>query len=1633
MKKDKENYSTLFDFNPLPNWVYDRDTFEILDVNYAAIALYGYNKTEFSRLTIQDLTLSGEVSKMQHIASQTDANEGSIYFGIFTHKKKNGESIRVEINGHKIDFLEKKCILVVCLDVTEREFKYANLKESEKRLKAASAIAKLGYWKLELDANTLSWSDEVYKIWGRSKQNFDVNYESFFQSIHPDDKETFELEQNTSFAGLKEHDFEHRIILPNGSVRWVHELGRLVKDKNGKPVAFEGTVSDVTAQKEEVERLRLLESIITNTSDAVLITEAEPFDAPGPLIVYVNEAFTKMTGYTADEVIGKTPRILQGPKSDKAELAKLKKALQNWEPCEITTINYKKSGEEFWINFSVTPIANEKGRFTHWIAIERDVTKKKNRELEQNLLSQISLIFNEEEDLKAATNKLCSTFAAFGRFDFVEVWVPNLEKSHIQLFSYFDNSDAGIKFHLQTQEIKTFKFGEGITGLVWETKSSVFWDVGESEDFMVRKHAAVQTGIQSVSGIPLLFKDSIVGVLVFGSSKGCKQLKQHVGVFHDLETFIGSEMSRKSLESSLNHLFEAIPDIICLADFQGRFLKMNKAGCELLGYTEEELLFHYFDEFVHPRDKDISAQEVQKLGIGETTFKFENRYLTKKGEIVWLSWVCNSQVEEGVIYASAKNITKEKKLRELNIQAASLAKIGSWEIDLIENKLFWTDMVHKLHETDPKTFVPDLVEGIQFYRKDFREMIWQNINSCILEGKTFNFEAVLVTAKNNERWVRVIGDADLVDEKCTRVYGSFQDIHEIKEAESRLQSLADNLPGVVFQYVLNTDGSDTLKYVSKGSVTIWGFEPEEPMKNVNLIWDQIKEGGDLEEVQRTILESIKSTNKWTARWRYLMPSGELRTHIGYGTPEYLSDGTVIFNSLVLDITEEKKNEELLQQATSLARIGSWELDTFSHGADNMYWSTITKQILEVEESYNPSLTGGFEFYAEESKIIIQDVVEKLIKDGTEFDVELLLITATGKDCWVRCIGKSERIQGKCIKIFGSFQNIHAAKTTQLQLSEILGSISDAFYALDRDWNITYFNKEAENLLQKKCTDIVGKNLWQEFPATIGTQLEEIYHSVLQFQKVVSFEYLFPRDGKWYEINVYPSSGGISVYFKNIDERKKATEIIRKTSEEKTMILESIGDAFFTMDKNFIVTYWNKQAEELVFTKREAIVGRNLLDVFPTAVNLPSYKYYLHVLNTGEIAVFEDYFADKYLEVNAYPSENGITVFFRDISERKNAEKQILAANERFEKVTEATNDAIWDWNIEEDTLYWGSGFKKLFGYNVDKISPTLQSWIEHLHPDDIVSVYQSLLNVVDNAELQNWQSEYRYKRENGTYAFVVDRGIAIRNREGKAVRMVGAVTDISERKLQEVKLQEVNESLKKYAHELELSNEQLEQFAFIASHDLQEPLRMITSFMNQLERKYGSVLDKKAHEYIYFATDGAKRMKQIILDLLEYSRAGKFEEKKEIVNIVDLIEDYKTLRRKIIIEKSVVMNFYNLPLIEVFRVPLVQTLHCLLDNAIKYSFKNVAPIIELKIEDKTEEWLFVMKDNGIGIADQFFKKIFIIFQRLHNRDEYSGTGIGLAIAKKHIESWGGRIWLESEVGKGTIFYFTVPKKMKEEK
>ncbi|MFD2033746.1 ATP-binding protein [Belliella marina] len=371
--------------------------------------------------------------------------------------------------------------------------------------------------------------------------------------------------------------------------------------------------------------------------------------------------------------------------------------------------------------------------------------------------------------------------------------------------------------------------------------------------------------------------------------------------------------------------------------------------------------------------------------------------------------------------------------------------------------------------------------------------------------------------------------------------------------------------------------------------------------------------------------------------------------------------------------------------------------------------------------------------------------------------------------------------------------------------------------------------------------------------------------------------------------------------------------------------------------------------------------------------------------------------------------------------------ELKESNTRFELAAKATSEAIWDLEVKTGNVYRSDNFEKLFGYTVDKNNSTIEFWINHVHPDDRVRVENEFAEVRKSME-EYWECEFRFKKKNGDYAYVLDKGLIIRDQIGNPTRMIGATKDITKRKISENELIQVSMQLAERARELEISNTELEQFAYCASHDLQEPLRMITGFLNQLEVKYNHVLDEKGQKYIFYATDGAKRMRQIILNLLEYSRIGNYDEKVEDIQIDQVLKNIVILYRRIIKEKNAKIHWSEMPTIRIEKTPAHQIFQNLISNALKYHKTEESPEVNIGYIEDRDNWIFSISDNGIGIEPDYLDKIFILFQKLHPKDQYDGSGMGLSICKKILEKYDGKIWVESKYGEGSTFFFSLPKK-----
>lgn len=284
----------------------------------------------------------------------------------------------------------------------------------------------------------------------------------------------------------------------------------------------------------------------------------------------------------------------------------------------------------------------------------------------------------------------------------------------------------------------------------------------------------------------------------------------------------------------------------------------------------------------------------------------------------------------------------------------------------------------------------------------------------------------------------------------------------------------------------------------------------------------------------------------------------------------------------------------------------------------------------------------------------------------------------------------------------------------------------------------------------------------------------------------------------------------------------------------------------------------------------------------------------------------------------------------------------------------------------------------------------------------------------------------RLYQESRAWADELEQRVTKRTQELKAAQIAALnMMDDLEREVEERKRAEGDLAGK--AEELERSNKELEQFAYVASHDLQEPLRMVASYLQLLERRYGDKLDQDAKEFIEFSVDGATRMKNLINDLLAYSRVGTRGGPFQPINLNHVLGQVHINLRASIEESGTLISQAEMPTVMADETQMVQLFQNLIGNAIKFRKAEQIPQISINVSEVDKEWLFSVQDNGIGFDPQFAERIFVIFQRLHPNHEFSGTGIGLAVSKRIVERHGGRIWVESQPGEGATFYFTIPK------
>jgi PAS domain S-box-containing protein len=386
---------------------------------------------------------------------------------------------------------------------------------------------------------------------------------------------------------------------------------------------------------------------------------------------------------------------------------------------------------------------------------------------------------------------------------------------------------------------------------------------------------------------------------------------------------------------------------------------------------------------------------------------------------------------------------------------------------------------------------------------------------------------------------------------------------------------------------------------------------------------------------------------------------------------------------------------------------------------------------------------------------------------------------------------------------------------------------------------------------------------------------------------------------------------------------------------------------------------------------------------------------------------------KRVEPGAAVQLNGFNI---DITEKKESALLLAKTAQRYQQMVENVSDAIMVDDEDGKIVFANKKFLELFGCTGEEVTS--------LYLEDYVAPpYRQQLRAWHNRRVRGEEApeliEYEGVNKNGEYIWLEVK-VSTLTSNGVNTGTESVIRDVTERKMAEI-------GLSRAMQQIEASNKELEQFAYMVSHDLQEPLRMVIGFLNLLNIDYGQALDDEAKEYIHFAVDGASRMKLLIEDLLVYSRVGRSTEQLAPVNLNEVMQYILQVQQENSTAADAQIQVDQLPTVMGIETLLTQLMMNLVSNAIKYH--GAAPVrIRVGATDETDRWKIYVSDNGIGIEPTHFERIFVIFQRLHSRSEYPGTGLGLAICRKIAEKHGGTIWVDSVPGSGSTFFFTILKK-----
>ena len=1093
-----------------------------------------------------------------------------------------------------------------------------------------------------------------------------------------------------------------------------------------------------------------------------------------------------------------------------------------------------------------------------------------------------------------------------------------------------------------------------------------------------------------------------------------------IELYYDITDRKRSADARRKTEERFRSLVDAVEeDAIFRLDPKGHVVSWNEGAKDIKGYESKEILGKHVSTFYTEEDRATGAPERHLERATETgSIEDEGWRVRKDGTRFWANVTTTAVHDEDGTpqgYLKVARDMTERHEREQELES---------ELQRVFGRV--SDAFYAIDKDFRFTHINKRAEKL--LQRSTEELIGKKVWEEFPESRNTHGYEAFHHALETQKAVSYEGTFPTLGGWFeVRVYPSetglsvyFRDVTERKEREQELERYEETIE-TVWDGVATLDADDRFVMVNEAFCEMTGYDREELLgERVTLIHDEA-----VNEKANELSEDVLADKAEYASIEldFETVDGDVVSVEGRFGPCELEDGSIGRTGVVRDITERKEREQAIRESERRYRT---LIENFPNGVVTLFDEELRYTLAEGQAfdylHHSPDDVEGRHLHEVWADDVIE-TIEPAFRTALEGETQSVEGTSEGREWILHVVPLADR-DGEIRGGMTMAQDITERKERERELAKyetIVETVNDGIYTVDEEDRFTMVNDAYTELTGYSRDELLGSHV-----SLVAD--EDTIERVQVLEESISEGSI---DEPMMEATLRTADGGrvpAEATFSMLpgDERERigvARDITERKERERA--LEESEARFRMLAENLEEMVWIESVDtrELLYLNpaTEKIWGRDREWLYD---NPAAFLETVHPDDRQRVAqayeaVPDDGFDEEYrivrtddevrwLNVQAVPVRNEehrirrIVGIADDITERKERERALAESERRYRTLAENfPNGAVG--LFDDDLRYTAVGGELLDSTGVSP-EERIGNSVYDIYPDHLVEETEPYFEAALEGEANSFEVEYHDRH---LFAYT----LPVRNDDEEVLAGMLVVQDVTERR--------------EYQHQLEESNERLEQFAYAASHDLQEPLRMVMSYLQLIESRYGDALDEDGEEFLEFAVDGAERMRAMIDGLLEYSRIETRGDPFEPVDLNNVLDNVREDLQMRIDESNAEITTDDLPCVDGDDSQLRQVFQNLLNNAIEYS-EDEPPQVDISARRDEDQWIISVQDEGIGIDPDEQERIFEVFQRLHTHDEHSGTGIGLALSQRIVERHGGEIWVDSEPDEGSTFSFTIP-------